>query len=73
MSSWKDAIAGFFVVVITLVIIGVLLALPVMLLWNMVMPDVFGLCKIDFLQALWISLLCKFLFDGIRFGDKGDN
>ena len=67
----KDIIASIVIVVITAVIMGVLLALPVMLLWNMVMPQLFGLSSITFLQALWLSLLGRFLFGGIRLG-KGD-
>lgn len=54
--------------ILTIIIIGILLALPVMLLWNMVMPQLFGLNSITFLQALWLSLLCRFLFGGFDFG-----
>lgn len=41
---------------------AVLLALPTMLLWNWVMPTVFGLATITFFQALGLNLLCGFLF-----------
>lgn len=60
----KHNIAVFITAVI---VFGVLLALPVMLLWNMVMPQLFGLNSITFLQALWLSLLCRFLFGGVNF------
>ena len=59
----KEIIAA----ILTIIIIGILLALPVMLLWNMVMPQLFGLNSITFLQAVWLSLLCRFLFDGVNF------
>ena len=42
--------------------IAALLALPVMLLWDAVMPELFGLKEITFFQALWLTLLCGFLF-----------
>lgn len=70
--SAKESITGFIIVVITMVIIGVLLALPVMLLWNLVIPDLFGFSKLTFLQALWLSLLCKFLFGGFKVGKNDD-
>jgi hypothetical protein len=48
--------------ILYLIVIGILLALPVMLLWNFVMPDVFGLTEITFWQALALTLLSSFLF-----------
>ena len=65
----KDIIINILGAIIAIIIIGVLLALPVMLLWNLVMPDIFGLSRITFLQALWLSLLCKFLVGGIKATD----
>jgi hypothetical protein len=37
-------------------------AMPVMLLWNWLMPDLFGLASINFWQALGVSALCGLLF-----------
>ncbi|HLD90538.1 MAG TPA: hypothetical protein VI911_05915 [Patescibacteria group bacterium] len=49
--------------VIALIIgIGLLLAFPVMWLWNWLMPTIFGLMKLTFWQSLGINLLCGFLF-----------
>lgn len=45
-----------------IVVLAVLYALPVMLLWNWLMPLLFGLPKVTFLQALGLSLLSNFLF-----------
>ena len=39
-----------------------LYALPVMLLWNWLMPIIFGLPAITFWQALGLSLLAGLLF-----------
>lgn len=44
------------------VVIAALCALPTMLLWNAIMPLIFGLIKISFIQALWLNLLCGILF-----------
>lgn len=58
----KDAITGTVVVIGTIVIVALLIAVPVWFLWNLVMPDIFGLCEINLKQALCLSLLCKCLF-----------
>lgn len=46
---------------ITLIIV-LILALPVMWLWNWLMPLIFGLTKLTFLQALGLNLLTNLLF-----------
>lgn len=46
----------------TVIVLSVLMALPVMLLWNVLMPEIFGLVKISFWQALGICLLSSMLF-----------
>lgn len=43
-------------------LVGVLMSVPVMLCWNYVMPAIFGLPKIGFLQALVLNILCSLLF-----------
>jgi hypothetical protein len=47
-----------------LALVAVLFALPVLLLWNWVMPDVFGVETINFWQALGMNLLAGILFRG---------
>jgi len=44
------------------ILVAILMALPVMLLWNWLMPDLFDLVTINFWQALGVSLLSSFLF-----------
>lgn len=39
-------------------------ALPVLLLWNWLMPSIFGLAKISLVQAWGLSALCSILFKG---------
>jgi len=40
----------------------VLTALPTMILWNWLMPEIFGLTTITFWQALGLIALSSFLF-----------
>ena len=47
---------------IAIVAIALIMALPVMWLWNSTIPQLFKLQEIDFGQALRLSLLCSFLF-----------
>ncbi len=46
----------------TLAVILVLLGYPVMLLWNWLMPEIFGLSEITFWQAIGLNVLCTILF-----------
>lgn len=43
----------------------------VMLLWNWIMPDLFGLPTINFWQAAGLLTLCKILFGGFGGGHHG--
>ncbi len=52
-------IAGFFIIVSAL-----LYALPVWLIWNYLMPDLFGLKQLTLLQAFLLNLLAGILFRG---------
>lgn len=52
------AILGFVAFVLVLVSIT---AYPMMLLWNWLMPEIFGLPEINFLQALGLQILASLL------------
>jgi hypothetical protein len=39
------------------ILLAILMAWPTMLLWNWLMPSIFGVIKITFWQALGINLL----------------
>jgi hypothetical protein len=61
----KDIVVtvGAVVGVVALIIgLSALFALPVMWLWNYVVPYQFGLKEIDFLHAWALNLLCSFIF-----------
>lgn len=45
-----------------LAILAIILGYPVMLLWNWLMPTIFGLTKITLWQAIGINILCRILF-----------
>ncbi|MDR2027498.1 MAG: hypothetical protein LBQ01_08075, partial [Prevotellaceae bacterium] len=42
----------------------------VMLLWNALVPDIFGTAAINFWQALGLLALCRVLFGGFGVGRK---
>ena len=41
---------------------SLLLAFPTYFLWNWLMPDIFGLGRIDVIQALGLNFLANILF-----------
>lgn len=43
----------------------------VMLLWNLIIPDIIGLSMINFWQALGLFILARILFGGFHFGRRG--
>lgn len=49
-------------VLIAIALLGLLLALPTMWLWNAVVPVLFGLPALTFWQALGLTLLARCLF-----------
>jgi hypothetical protein len=56
-------IVGVIVLVAGLIVVMALLfALPTMLLWNWLMPEIFGLKAITFWQALGLNILSGILF-----------
>jgi hypothetical protein len=57
-----------FIGIIVLIILALLFALPTMILWNAVMPDVIGVSRINFQQAICITLLSRCLFVGCGSG-----
>ena len=57
-----EVIGWIFVAVLMVIGIALLYTLPIYFLWNWLMPNLFGVTKIDLLEALGISLLSGFLF-----------
>ncbi len=50
-----------------------LLGLLVMLLWNWLMPDIFGLKQINYWQAWGLLILSTILFQGFGSGSSGNS
>ena len=64
----KAAIFGPLLIAAGVYIFGSL----IMLLWNGILPDLFGFVTITFWQALGILVLSKILFGGFSGGHRGN-
>ena len=70
MNRWNNnfgcltAIAGSILGLVILFVFALVFSLPVMWLWNWLMPDLFNLPEISWVQAWGLSLLSGFLFKG---------
>lgn len=60
----KKAIALIMAIIVTMVMVivtSLIAALPVYFLWNWLIPDIFGLTTINFIQAAGLCFLVKLL------------
>jgi len=57
-----NALTIFFGSMVLAVGFALLLSLPVWLLWNWLVPGIFGLPEIGLFQAFGLMVLCSFLF-----------
>jgi hypothetical protein len=55
-------VVGALFIGVASVFVGLLFALPTYLLWNGIVPELFGLKPIGFLQAWGLLALCSLLF-----------
>jgi hypothetical protein len=60
----KSEITGIFIMLVICAVFGV----AVMLLWNALMPPVFGLPQLDYLKSAGLLILARLLFGGIGGG-----
>lgn len=56
-------LASIILLIGVLALMSLLFALPVMWLWNWLMPEIFGLIEITFWQAVGLCLLSSALFN----------
>lgn len=56
------ALIGILVALLLIFGVSVLFAIPVWLLWNWLMPIIFGATKVSLLQAWGLTFLCSLLF-----------
>lgn len=68
----KEIIIGFLIGVVVILIAVILTAFPVMWLWNAVIPDIFNLPEITFMQAVGLNMLCSIMFRPYVSNSKND-
>lgn len=56
--------------ILMLVLWSLVLAWPVQLLWNWLVPGIFGLGRITYFQAFGLKLLLGMTLGGVSFNDK---
>jgi hypothetical protein len=59
----EKALTGIATVVGVVILVALLLGLPLMILWNWLMPTIFGLPTIGFWQAVGLNFLASILFN----------
>ena len=59
----KQYLETFMMVTLIIMIVAILLGLPLMILWNLLMPDLFRLPYITFWQAVGLNILASILFN----------
>ncbi len=62
MGVTNKAVALIGTVIVVGIVLILIFTLPVMLLWNWLMPDIFGLQTITFFQAMGLVALSSLLF-----------
>lgn len=65
MKQVGTILAGVLIVVFSLFFSGLIVAFPVMWLWNFTLPSIFHLPEIGYWQAFALYYLCGLLFKGI--------
>lgn len=61
MTLVLQLITTWLVAFVAWLVISALVAIPTALVWNWLMPDVFGLPEIGFVQAFWLLVLSSLL------------
>lgn len=64
MEKFIETLSIVMVYLVTLLFVVLLLSWPFQLLWNWLMPTIFGLTKITILQATGLLFLSAFIFKG---------
>jgi hypothetical protein len=68
----NEIIHDVLVVVGLLILACLLFGLPLMFLWNWIIPDIFGLPQIGFWQACGLQLIASLLFKSNTTVNKND-
>ena len=70
--TMKTTIHSILLIIGLIILAGLLFGAPVMILWNLLMPDIFGLPIIGFWQAFGLHLLASILFKTTVKANKED-
>lgn len=62
MDTFLKILGGLIGVLGLAALLALILGLPVMLLWNWLLPELFGFKQITFAQAIGVNLLSAILF-----------
>jgi hypothetical protein len=62
---------GVLVFIAGALVLCVIVGLPVMYLWNWLIPDLFGIREIRFWEAVGLTLLFEFMLPGSGGGPSG--
>lgn len=62
MKKFLGVIGAIVIAIVILLLVAVLFAIPTLLLWNWLMPVLFGLKTITLFQAWGVNLLTSILF-----------
>ena len=64
MEKFIEKLTIFMVCLVSILFVVLILSWPFQLLWNWLMPTIFGLTKITILQAVGLLFLSDFIFKG---------
>lgn len=70
MSKLLEEIIIIIVSLIIGCIVTFVIAWPFMLLWNWLMPTIFGLCKIGFWQSIGLLILSNIIFKNTSYSSS---
>jgi hypothetical protein len=71
METFVKSVGAVVVLILAVVVIGMIMAWPVMILWNLcLVPAVQGLQVIGWLQAWGILVVCGILFKSTNISNK---
>jgi hypothetical protein len=60
----KDFLTTIATVIGAFLLVAILMGFPLMVLWNLLMPQLFNLPEIGFWQAVGLNFMCSIMFKG---------
>lgn len=62
MKDFLTALLALLLSILTMILASLIVALPIMSLWNWLVPMIFGLTTINFIQSAGLFLLVSLIF-----------